>query len=57
MKIEDAKVGMKVKIHPSGPVLTIKSICGRLVKLVLVEDTGDERGWGLCPVSLVDEVK
>lgn len=48
---------MKVKTHPSGPVLTIKSVCGRLVKLVLIDDTGNEKEWGLCQVSMVDEIK
>lgn len=40
MKIEDVKPGItKVKTSTYGPTLTIKSTCGRLVKLVLIDDT------------------
>lgn len=57
MRVERAEVGMKVNLHPSGSVLTIKDIAGYNAVLVKVLDDGSEEDWGVCPLSLLDEVE
>ena len=58
MKIEDIKSGItKVQTHSTGPILTVKYAWGKYVKLVQVDEKGNEEDMGMCPVSMLDEVK
>lgn len=57
MKPETAKIGMKVKVHPGGSELTIKSISNHNAKLVKILNDGSEEDCGVCPLSLLDEVE
>ena len=54
MKIEDAKVGMEVRTHPTGPTLIIKEITARLVWR---DDFGVEWDRGVCPVVMLDKIE
>lgn len=57
MKPENAKPGMKVKVHPAGSELIIKSISFHNARLVKILDDGSEEDWGICTLSLLDEVE
>ena len=57
MKIEDAKVGMEVRTHPTGPTLTIKEITARLARVVWKDDFGVEWDQGVCPVVILDKIE
>lgn len=57
MKIEDAKVGMEVRTHPTGPTLIIKEITARLARVVWIDDFGVEWDRGVCPVAMLDKIE